>query len=132
MAKKAAHTLTGFRRGADVATCYLALGFAGLGIVQIFLAGVGVFGHDFDMHTLLGRVLSTIAILIVIFALAARRSKKDVVLAIIILILAGAATSIFANLGWDSKWLGGMHALSGIVSVIIADHLSRRVFKKSA
>lgn len=132
MTEQTANKLTGFRHGADVAACYLAILFATLGLVQIFLAGVGVFGHDFDMHTILGRVLSAIAIIVLILALVARHSRRAIIGAIVLVLLAAGATSAFANLGWDSQWIGGLHALSGIIAVIVADQLGRRVFKKSA
>lgn len=130
MEKPTASQLTGFRRTADLGACYLAVLFSALGLVQVFLAGSGVFGRDFDMHVMLGRVLSTIAILVLVLALTARHSKGAIVGAVALVLLAGVATSVLANLGWDSKWLGGLHALAGITAVIIADQMGRRAFKK--
>lgn len=129
---KSTNQLTGFRKKADVGLVYTAMLFALLGLVQIFLAGAGVFGHDFDMHVTLGRILSVVALLVLVLAVVARPSKSAVVGAVVLVVLAAGATSAFANLGWDSAWLGGLHALSGIVAVIIADSLGRRAFKKAA
>lgn len=128
---KATNQLTGYRRKADIGLVYTAMLFALLGLVQIFLAGAGVFGHDFDMHVTMGRILSAVALLVLVLALVARPSKSAAVGAVVLVILAVGATSALANLGWGSAWLGGLHALSGIVAVIIADRLGRRAFKKS-
>ena len=132
MAKQTINKLTGIRRTADLGAGYLAMLFAGLGLVQVFLAGSGVFGRDFDMHVMLGRILSTVALLVLVLALMARYSKSTIISAIILVILAAGATTFLAGLGWDSKWLGGLHALVGIVSVIMAERMGRRVLKKSS
>lgn len=131
MTKPTATKLTGIRHIADLGACYLALTFSVLGLIQIFLAGSGVFGRDFDMHVTLGRILSALAIVILILALTARHSRRAIISAVILVLLAVIATSVLANLGWTSMWLGGLHALAGIVSVLIAEQMGRRVFRKS-
>src|SRR4051812_44807883 len=77
---------SGARRGADIVFAYLAALLV-LGIlVQIFLAGFGVFdlhGQDlnndatdsFDAHAALGHILAGVALLMLIAALVARTSK---------------------------------------------------------
>lgn len=125
------NALAGIRRIAYLGSCYLAMAFAGLGLIQIFLAGSGVFGRDFDMHVVVGRILSGLAILILVMALVARNSKRDVISALIVFLLAGIGTTALANLGSESKWLGGLHALIGLLSVITAEQMGRRVFKSS-
>lgn len=128
---KSTNQLTGYRHGADVAFGYLANLFACLGLVQVFLAGLAVFGDGgFDIHTLMGRLLSTLAIIIFILALVARYSKFVVIASILLVLLAAGATSAFASTGWSHEWLGGMHALVGVVSVLMAGVLGGRVFKK--
>ena len=129
MAKQTTNTLTGLRRAADQGACYLALLFSVLGLGQIFLAGSGMFGRDFDMHTMLGRVLSTIALLVLVLALVARYSKATIISAVVLAVLIVGATML-SSMGWDNKWLGGLHALIGIVSVIVAEQMGRRVFKR--
>lgn len=131
MAKKAA-ALTGYRKVSNVGSGYLALLFSGLGMVQIFLAGVGVFGRDFDMHRVLGHILSTLALIIIVLAVVARQSRKAIALAAVLVVLAVFANNALANLGWDNKWIGGLHALSGIISVIFAGRLGRLVLGKTS
>lgn len=129
--------LTGFRATADKAMCYLAMIFAVLGVAQIFLAGSGVFGRDFDMHVMVGRILSALAIVILILALSARHSRATIISAVIVFILAAVGTAVLANLGSEAdtgsdikKLYGGLHALVGLVSVIIAEQMGRRVSRK--
>lgn len=129
---KPTNQLAGYRRKANIGMMYTAMLFAVLGIVQIFLAGAGVFGSDFDMHVTLGRILSAVALLVLVLAVVARPSKAVVVWSVVLVLLAAGATSALANTGWGSAWLGGLHALSGIVAVIIAERLGRPVLKKSA
>lgn len=129
---KTSHQLTGYRRGADLAFGYLATLFAVLGLVQVYLAGSGVFGHDFDSHVFMGRILSALALLVLLLALVARRTKLVVASAFVMTLLAAGATSALASSGWSHEWLGGLHALAGVAAVAIAGSLGSRVFKRSA
>lgn len=131
MAKQTPRKLTGIRRKADLAACYAAMIFSVLGIAQVFLAGSGMFGRDFDMHAMMGRILTTLALAMLIFALVARYSKGAMIGAAVLVALM-VATTLLSSLGWDYAWLGGLHALLGIISVILAERLGRRVFRKTA
>lgn len=138
MATKKTNKLTGLRHIADQGACYLAMAFAVLGLAQIFLAGSGVFGRDFSMHVILGRILSTLAIVILILVITARYSKAIIISAVIIFLLAAVGTAALANLGSDAapgsdlkKLYGGLHALVGLISVIVAEQMGRRVFRKA-
>lgn len=128
MAVATATTLTGIRKMANTGAYYLAMLFALLGIVQIFLAGSGMFGHDFEMHVMVGRILASLAILVLILALVARSSKLAIAGAFGLLLMI-VSTTMLSSMGWDNKWLGGLHALLGITSVILAETLAKRAFK---
>lgn len=90
-----------------------------------------MFGRDFDMHTMMGRTLTTLALIALVLALVARYSKGAII-GTTVLVVIMVITTLLANAGWDYKWLGGLHALLGIVSVILAEQLGRRAFRKSA
>src|SRR5665213_224585 len=79
--------LTGARRNADVVYCYLSALFIVGVLVQVFLAGVGVFGMNalkvqnassFDLHRNFGEVLGLLSVVMLILALVARFSRRTI------------------------------------------------------
>jgi hypothetical protein len=122
------------RRGALAGYRWLLLAFLLLGVVQIFLAGLGVFnlhgqelGADgetaFNPHRSLGFGLSGLALIILILALIARPGARAIVLSVVMVLLAGLAQSILAGLGQDTPAFGGLHALDGLAILAIAGFL---------
>jgi peptidoglycan/LPS O-acetylase OafA/YrhL len=100
--------------------------FAGLLVVQFFLAGLGVFTtvHDkqfkdsnFDAHATLGSLLVLVALLIVLVALVGRWSRRVTQtsgllfgLMIVQMLLAGFGAD-------DAPVLGGLHVVNALVIV---------------
>ena len=126
--------LTGARQGAFVAYRWALLVFLVLGVVQIFLAGVGVFalhGKElgaagetaFSPHRAVGFAMSAVSLIILILALVARPGTKHLVGAAILFVLTGFAQSLFANLGGDASFFGGLHALDGVAVIGLAGFL---------
>jgi hypothetical protein len=127
-------TLTGLRRGAFTGYRWLLLAFLVLGVVQIFLAGVGVFDLNgeklgspgesaFDPHRMLGFVMAGVAVIILVLAVIARAGGRAITLSALLILLAGPAQSILADLGEDTPFFGGLHALDGLVILGIAGFL---------
>jgi hypothetical protein len=127
-------TLTGTRHGAFVAYRWALLVFLVLGLVQIFLAGMGVFalhGREvgaagetaFSPHRVIGNVMSGVALIILVLVLVARPGTGHVVGAAILFVLTGIAQTLFANLGGDASFFGGLHALDGVAVVGLAGFL---------
>ena len=120
---------SGFRRGADVAYGYLVALFV-LGVLfQVFLAGVGVFGinarkvanaSSFDPHRAWGSVLMVLAIVLLLVALAAWQSRGTVIGTFVLALLAVVAQNGLAAAGDSNKWLGGLHALDGMVILLLS------------
>jgi hypothetical protein len=126
--------LTGARQGAFVGYRWALLVFLVLGVVQIFLAGVGVFalhGKElgaagetaFSPHRAVGFAMSAVSLIVLILALVARPGTKHLVGAAILFVLTGFAQSLFANLGDDASFFGGLHALDGVVVIGLAGFL---------
>jgi len=125
--------LTGWRRGTDRAYAYLiALMFLAV-LVQVFLAGVGVFGDhsakvenasSFDPHRALGNIIGGIALILLIMAVAARVSRAVVIGTLVLAIRAAVAQSGLAAGGEDNKWVGGLHALDGIIILLLTGWLT--------
>ncbi len=132
---------SGLRRGALIGYRWVLLAFLLLGVVQIFLAGVGIFSLDgqelgatgetaFNPHRSLGFGLGGLALIILILALIARPGARSIVLSVVIFLLAFLAQSILADLGEDTPVFGGLHALDGLAILGIAGFLywsSRRL-----
>lgn len=125
---------TALRRGAYHGYQWLLLAFVLLGVVQIFLAGFGVFGlHGrevgapgetaFDPHRTLGFALGGMALIILILALVARRSALSMLLTAVMFLLAFLAQSFLAALGGSNAFFGGLHALDGLAILGIAGYL---------
>jgi Family of unknown function (DUF6220) len=123
------------RRGAAAGYRWLLLLFLVAGVVQIFLAGLGVFhlhayGLDdpagdsaLDPHRTLGFAMGGIAVLILVFALVARPGARLVVLAAVLVLQTMVLQSLLAGLGDDSPVWGGLHALDGLVAIGVAGYL---------
>ena len=122
------------RRGAFAGYRWLLLTFLLLGMVQIFLAGFGVFGlHGqevgapgetaFDPHRSLGFALGGMAVIILILALVACRSAPSMLLTAVMFLLAFLAQSFLADLGGSNAFFGGLHALDGLAILGIAGYL---------
>ena len=126
--------LTGARQGAFVAYRWALLVYLVLGVVQIFLAGVGVFalhGREigaagetaFAPHRVVGNVMSLVALVILILAIVARPGPRHLYGAAVLFVLTGLAQSLFANLGAHVSFFGGIHALEGVAVIGLAGFL---------
>jgi len=134
-------TSSSVRRGAFAGYRWLLLAFLLLGVVQIFLAGLGVFSLDgqklgaagetaFDPHRNLGFAMGAVALLILVLALLARLGARAIILAVVLLLLTSLMQSLLAGLADDQAFFGGLHALDGLVILGIAGYLyasSRRL-----
>lgn len=119
-----ASQLDGWRRGADNAYIYLITFFV-LGVLaQVFLAGVGAFGDhaskiekasSFDPHRTWGDILQIFAVVLLILAVIARESRRTWVTTLVLLVLVAGVQGPLAGGGEHSKWVGGLHALDGMI-----------------
>ena len=131
--------LTGVRRTADTGYAYLSVLLFAAVLVQVFLAGTGVFGIDsleiddassFDAHRTWGFVLAGLAGLLLILALAARESRRTMIAALVLFLLVAFAQSVLASIAESSAWVGGLHALDGIVILLISAWLALVAYRR--
>jgi Family of unknown function (DUF6220) len=120
---------SGARGTVDVAYGYLAAFFVLGVLLQVFLAGVGVFGinatkvanaSSLDLHREWGSVLMVISLVLLILALIAWASRGTVIGTFILAVLVIVAQSGLAALGDSDKWFGGLHALDGMVILLLS------------
>ena len=128
-------TASAVRRGAAAGYRWLLLLFLVAGVVQIFLAGLGVFHlHAYGLddpagdaalapHRTLGFAMGGVAILILVLALVARPGARQVVLAAVLVLQTVVLQSLLAGLGDDSPVWGGLHALDGLLALGVAGYL---------
>ena len=130
-------TLSGARRGSDTAFAYLSALLVLALLVQIFLAGFGVFdlhGQDldkadsFDAHAAFGHILGIVALVMLILAIVARTSKLAIWGSLALVVFIEVVQSALAGAGDDHAWVGGLHALDGGLILVFALvlHLSTR------
>jgi Family of unknown function (DUF6220) len=125
---------TGARRTAVRLMPPLSMLYLGLGVVQIFLAGYGVFDLNgaqlgskgetaFGPHRFVGMLMTAAALLLLIAALVARPGRRLVIMAGSLLVVAAVLQSVLASLGEDTPLFGGLHALFGIGSLGLASSI---------
>jgi len=122
-------------RGAGRATLPpLLMLYLGLGVVQIFLAGLGVFALDgeqlggadetaFGPHRFVGTLMALVALLVVIAAAIARPGRQVVIMAVVLFLLVSVVQTVLATAGEDTALFGGLHAIVGIGSLGLAGRM---------
>jgi hypothetical protein len=131
------------RRGVRAAYHYLA-GLFVLGVVaQVFLAGVGAFGaharkvenaSSFDPHRATGEILGLVALILLILSLIYWSSKRLIGETFLLVVLVEVAQHALAAGGDSNKWVGGLHALDGIIILLLGVvlHLETRDARTAA
>jgi Family of unknown function (DUF6220) len=119
----------GARRTVDVAYGYLAAFFVLGVLVQVYLAGIGIFGINstkvadatsLDPHRAWGTVLMVLSLILLILALIAWASRATVIWTLVLALLVIVAQTALAAAGDNSKWIGGLHALDGMVILLLS------------
>jgi len=98
-----------------------------MGAVQIFLAGLGVFSSagdpGFGPHRMVGFAMAAVALVILVLAALARAGGRAIGVAVLLFLLAAVGQSLLAAIGEDSAFVGGLHALDGLVILGLAGFL---------
>ncbi len=137
----ASGVLVGWRGVVDRIYGYLAGLFVVAVLAQVFLAGVGAFGDhkkkvadatSFDPHRALGSLLGMVAIVLFLVALSAWASRSGVLGAFVLAALIFAAQPALANAGDNNKWSGGLHALDGMLILIVSAWLAGAAHRRQA
>lgn len=108
-------------------------------VVQIYLAGRGVFGikgtaslahqSSFDAHRTLGNIIAVATI--VVFALAlVLWDMQLVVWTLILAVLAEAIQHVTTSA--SNSWVAGLHAVSGLAVFVISAALAHRAWRPRA
>src|SRR3984957_7799960 len=119
----------GARRPLDVAYGYLAAFFVLGVLVQGYVAGIGIFGINSAKvanatsrhpHRAWVTVLMVLSLILLILALVAWASRATVIWTFVLALLVIVAQTALAAAGENSKWIGGLHALAGMVILLLS------------
>jgi len=122
------------RRGAYVGYHWTLFAFLLAGVVQIFLAGLGVFrlqgqgltaagDNAFAPHRALGFTMGGVALLILVLAVIALSGARAIVLSAVLFLLTSLMQSLLAGLADNHAIYGGLHALDGLLILGVAGYL---------
>lgn len=119
----------GLRQRAGAVFAYLS-GLFSLGVVvQVFLAGAGVFGIDdtdvsrassLDPHRAMGNALGIAAVVLLVVALVGRLPARTTFQAFVLALLTEVAQHGLAEAGVHHRWLGALHAADGALILLLA------------
>jgi hypothetical protein len=125
--------LTGWRRGTDTAYAAVQILFALALLVQVYLAGFGAFAHrkgGFDAHETFGDVLGIVAVVLFVLALLAWVGRWTVIGAFVVGVLTETAQHGLAQGGHHHPVVGGLHALDGMIILIVAAWLAVTAYRR--
>jgi hypothetical protein len=97
-----------------------------LGVLQFFLAGLGIFGaSSFSAHEGVGYLFHTIAVIVFLLALAGPRTGRDIGLGALFAVLATVQVYL-PELRGDVPELAAVHPLLALLLLGLAAHIGRR------
>ena len=120
------------RPRAAAAFGFLAITFAAGVVVQVFLAGLGVFGahgatldhaSSLDAHRAFGDVLGVVAIVLFVWSLPGM-PRRLVATTLAIAVLTEVAQHGLAQAGLRHSWAGGLHAADGALILLLGVYVT--------
>ena len=120
------------RRALSKAYSGLAWLALALGVLQFFLAGLGIFGaSSFDAHEGVGYLFHTIAVIVFVLALAGPRTGRDIGMGFLFAVLATVQIYL-PELRGDAPGLAAVHPLLALLLLGLAAHIGRRYIGSGA
>ena len=114
------------RRGLTIAYSAAAWLVLALGLVQFFLAGMGIFGaSSFSAHESLGWTVHSITILVFLLAIAGPRTGRDIGMGFALVVIATILVSL-PGLRDDAPGLAAFHPLLALAVLGLAAHIGSR------
>jgi len=118
------------RNGVTTAYYWLALLIAVGIVVQVFLAGLGVFGAEsFDAHEGLGWMIHTAAILLFILALIGPRTGRAIGISFGLLALMTVQIMLVGARD-DTPWVAALHPTLALFVLGLALYIAMPVFSR--
>ena len=122
----AAGTVPRMRKALTTAYSGLAWLALALGVLQFFLAGLGIFGaSSFSAHESVGYIFHTVAVVVFLLALAGPRTGRDIGMGFLFAVLATVQIYL-PELRDDVPELAAVHPLLALLLLGLAAHIGRR------
>jgi hypothetical protein len=98
----------------------VAAAFVACAVVQVFLAGLGVFDDPraFITHREFGYLIGWLTLVILVLALAGRMPRRVIGLSALLLLLFGLQSVLIAVRG-DLPWVAALHPLNGFAILAV-------------
>ena len=97
-----------------------------LGVLQFLLAGLGIFGaSSFSAHEGVGYLFHTIAVIVLVVAVAGPRTGRDIGMGALFAVLATVQIYL-PELRGDAPELAALHPLLALFLLGLAAHIGRR------
>lgn len=110
---------------ARITTFYgaLAMLWAIAVVVQVFLAGLGIFGAtSYDAHMSFGRILHGVTALLVVLAIAGPRTGRDIGMAVALLVLVTIQIALVGARA-SAPGLAALHPVLALAAMGLAVHM---------
>jgi hypothetical protein len=116
---------TGVRRGAGLLHLALAFAIVLAVFLQVYLIGSYIFGAGrgaLDAHRVVGFTAHGLEVVILIAALVAWLSPRDLALSLLLAVVGTAQIALASA----HRWVGGLHPLLALIVLALAGILARR------
>jgi hypothetical protein len=114
------------RRGLTTGYSALAWLTLALGVLQFFLAGLGIFGAaSFSAHETVGYIFHTVAVVVFLLALAGPRTGRDIGMGFLLAALATVQIYL-PELRGDAPVVAAFHPLLALLLLGLASHIGTR------
>ncbi|MEA2318748.1 MAG: hypothetical protein QOD44_2937 [Solirubrobacteraceae bacterium] len=102
---------------------WLAMAFAGLVVLQVFFAGLGLFGAEsFDLHRSFGNILHGLTAVLLLLAILGPGTRRDIVMAIALVVLATVQIGIVSARD-GAPGLAALHPVLALALLGLAVHM---------
>ena len=114
------------RNGLSIAYSGVGWLIVALGVLQFFLAGVGVFGaSSYEAHRSVGFALHGVTIVVFLLAIAGPRTGRDIGMGFVLAALTTLQISL-PGLRDDAPYVAAFHPLLALLVLGLAAHIGRR------
>ena len=114
------------RKGLTTGYSALAWLALALGVLQFFLAGLGVFGaSSYSAHATVGFIFHTVAVVVFLLALAGPRTGRDIGMGLLFAVLATVQIYL-PELRDDAPEVAAVHPLLALILLGLASHIGSR------
>jgi hypothetical protein len=108
-----------------------ALLWAGLVVLQVFFAGLGIFGAEsFATHRTFGNILHPLTAVLLVLAIVGPRTRRDIGMAVGLVVLVTVQIG-FVGARADAPGLAALHPVLAIVAMGLAAHMGLHALRAS-